>query len=139
MQVIGDDIIFRLYVGEDKESTACSVSDELGGQDTLIIHQSHTADQTGFKHQHELHSFSHFSITSPVPPHFFFPFRLMSLSAQKAQLHRLKINPNISSHRQKHFRSCTWFPLWTQLFQLLQSDFLLLVQAHHYFHCFTWK
>lgn len=41
MQVIGDEIIFRLYVGEDKESTACSVSDEVGGLETLIIH-SHT-------------------------------------------------------------------------------------------------
>lgn len=43
MQVIGDDIIFRLYVGEDKESTACSVSDELGGLDTLIVH-SHSPE-----------------------------------------------------------------------------------------------
>lgn len=93
MQVIGDDIIFRLYVGEDKESTACSVSDELGGLDTLIIHQSHTADQTGFKHQHELHSFSHFSITSPVPPHFFFPFSPKSTAAQTKDKPKYIITP----------------------------------------------
>lgn len=43
MQVFGDGIIFRLYVGEHKESTACSISDELGGLDTLIVH-SHSPE-----------------------------------------------------------------------------------------------